>query len=165
METFGPDLHQTQRTPKCINVLYFLPIKLLFSSMYKITKMNNLGYLTIYLSISDNQGYQKCVLYKEKHECLWATVALIVELNVCMCDCLCQSVCVYSCTCPHCLIVGYNNALERQPLGVLPGCGGPHFFIKNCSPAAEALLHHNVIELYKGKHMRPGANLQTCPNR
>ncbi len=86
-------------------------------------------------------------------------VGIIVWLNLCVCVCVCLSVC------PHCLIIGYNKALEIQPPGVLPGCGGPHFFIKNCDPAAEAPLHHNVTELYKGKHMRPGPNLQICPNR
>lgn len=97
--------------------------------------------------------------HKEMHMC--------IIRRYCRYYCLVKSACVCVCVpkCPHCLIVGYNKALEIQPPGVLPGCGGPHFFIKNCNPAAEAPLHHNVTELYKGKHMRPGLNLQIRPNR
>lgn len=79
-----------------------------------------------------------------------------VPKSACVCV-LCLSVC------PRCLIVGYNKAQKIQPPGVLPGCGSPHFFIKNGNPAAEAPLHHNVTELHKGKHMRPGLNLQNGP--
>lgn len=100
-----------------------------------------------------------CFLHINVLSC--TAVAIIVRLNLRVC----VRVCIGLHVCPHCLIVGYNKALEIQPPGVLPGCGGPHFFIKNCNPAAEALLHHNVTELYKGKHMRPGPNLQICPNR
>lgn len=82
------------------------------------------------------------------------TSGIIIWLNLHVC-----------CVCPRCPIVGHNKGLEIQAPGSYLDVEAPHIFIKNHNPAAEAPLHHNVTEPHKGKHMRPGLNLQIWPSR
>lgn len=79
------------------------------------------------------------------------------KISVCL-SASCPSVC------PHRLIVALNKALKNLQ-GSYLRASAPHFFIKSRNGAAEAPLHHNVTKPHKGKHMRPGRNLQIWPDR
>lgn len=86
------------------------------------------------------------------------TVGIIVCLNQCV------SVCVA----PKCVSTPTHCGTQQSPenlQGSYLHAAAPHFFIKSRDGAAEAPLHHNVTKPHKGKHMRPGRNLQIWPDR
>lgn len=72
--------------------------------------------------------------------------------------------CVRVCVCRVCVhaapLWDITKAWKYKLHGFYLDVEAPHIFIKNCNPAAEAPLHHNVTEPHKGKHMRPGLSLQ-----
>lgn len=85
-------------------------------------------------------------------------VLLSAKTSVCLSVC-CAQVCV------HTDSLWFLNKALKNLQGSYLHAAAPHFFIKSCGGAAEAPLHHNVTKPHKGKHMRPGRNLQIWPER